>query len=311
MNKKENTKNIASLLPEAIVSAMSEESLSVLKEEFDRLVESKVAERINVATAAAEAALDEEVNKKCTALVMKIEEAHKIGLEKVYTHLTEKHEKQLNNVREYYKNQLGREALKFKNQLVESVSRFIDQRVDSLIPYEDVKKAVKNDTAMKLLESFKSMLAVNSAATDKNIRGAILEGHNMLKAAQSKADALQNENVKLQQQIDEMADSYAFERNISQLDEDTKNFVIRLAKKGGVGYVNENFGYVCNLYEKKLEQDRKALAAKEFDSKNRNKLQNVNRRMLAEKTSPKRSTMINENADVDSLIDMIDFDNRD
>ena len=76
MSKKENIKNIADLLPEAISNAMSEESLSVLKEEFERLVESKVAERIGIATAAAEAALDEEVNKKCVELVQKIEEAH-------------------------------------------------------------------------------------------------------------------------------------------------------------------------------------------------------------------------------------------
>lgn len=311
MNKKENTKNFADLLPEAIVSAMSEESLSVLKEEFERLVESKVAERINVATAAAEAALDEEVNKKCTALVEKIEEAHKIGLEKVYNHLTENHNKQLKSVREYYKNQLGREALKFKNQLVESVSRYIDKRVDSLIPYEDVKKAVKNDTAMKLLESFKGMLAVNEAIADKNIRGAILEGNNMLNAVKAKASSLQAENKKLHRQLNEMADSYAFEQNISKLDEDTKNFVIRLAKKGGIGYVNENFGYVCDLYEKKLEQDRKALAAKEFDNKKRTKLQNVNRKVLAERVSARRSAMLNEDADLNSLIDAIEIDNRD
>lgn len=308
MSKKENIKNIADLLPEAITNAMSEESLSVLKEEFERLVESKVAERIGIATAAAEAALDEEVNKKCVELVQKIEEAHKIGLEKVYNFLTEKHAKQLESVRSYYKNQLGREALKFKNQLVEGVSRYIDARVDHHIPYEDVKAAIKNDTAMKVLESFKGILAVNEATSDKNVRKAILEGHSMLKNAESKAAKLQNENVKLQSQIDEMAESYAFERNISQLDEDTKNFVIRLGKKAGVGYVNENMNYICNLYERKLDQDRKALAIKEMENKKRAKLTNVSRRVLAEKANPSRQQMLAEDRDIANLLNQIDAD---
>lgn len=306
---KENKKNIADLLPEAIVNAMSEESLSVLKEEFERLVEAKVAERISIATAAAEASLDEEVNKKCIDLVEKIEEAHKIGLEKVYNHLNEKHESQLNAVRNYYKTQIGREALKFKNVLIESVSRYIDAHVDKFIPYKDVKAAMKNDTAMKVLESFKSILNVNEATTNKAIRSAVLEGHDMLKNAQNKTAALQNKNAKLQKQLDEMAESYAFERNISQLDEDTQNFVIRLAKKGGVGYVNENMDYICNLYERKLDQDRKALAAKEMENKKRNKLQNVSRKMLAEKaTAGQRRAMLAEETDIKNLLDQIEFD---
>jgi predicted house-cleaning noncanonical NTP pyrophosphatase (MazG superfamily) len=55
MDTKDNTKNIADLLPEAITKNLSDESLSALKEEFENLVESKVAERLAVATAAAEA----------------------------------------------------------------------------------------------------------------------------------------------------------------------------------------------------------------------------------------------------------------
>lgn len=311
MNKKEN-KNIADLLPEAISKAMSEESLSMLKEEFDRLVETKVAERISIATAAAEASLDEEVNKKCIELVNKIEEAHKIGLEKVYNYLTEKHNKQLHSVREYYKNQLGREALKFKNNLVESVSRYIDARVDKHIPYQDVKEAMKNTTAMKVLESFKGILNVSEATSNKQIRSAIMEGHEMLVNASKTADKLKSENVKLQNQLNEMADSYAFERNISQLDEDTKNFVIRLAKKSGVGYVNENMEYICNLYEKKLDQDRKSLAAKEMENKKRNKLQSVNRKVLVEKNNgASRHLQLNEDTELNYLIDQIEFDNKD
>lgn len=311
MNKKEN-KNIADLLPEALTKAMSKESLSMLKEEFDRLVESKVAERISIATAAAEASLDEEVNKKCIALVNKIEEAHKIGLEKVYTYLTEKHEKQLKSVREYYKGQLGREALKFKNNLVESVSRYIDARVDKHIPYQDVKKAMKNTTAMKVLESFKGILNVSEATSNKHIKQAIMEGHDMLVSASNKADKLKAENVKLQNQLNEMASSYAFERNVSQLDEDTKNFVIRLAKKSGVGYVNENMEYICNLYERKLEQDRKSLAAREIENKKRNRLQSVNRKVLVEKNGGNnRNTQLNEERELDFLIDQIEFDNKD
>ena len=311
MDKKDNTKNIADLLPEAISKNLSPESLSALKEEFERLVESKVAERISVATAAAEASLDEEVNKQTTELVHKIEEAHKIGLEKVYTHLTEKYENNLNKVRNYYKNQLGREALKFKNTLVENVSKYINARIDKLVPYEEVKAAVKNDSAMKVLESFKQMLNVNEALNDKSVRSAIMEGYDMVQKAEKKAEVATAENAKLQKQLDEMAESYAFERNLKQLDEDQQNFMIRMAKKAGVGYVNENMGYIANLYEKKLINERKELATKEMNNKKRAKLQNVSRRTLAEKTAPVRNEMLVEDTNLNSLLDRIEADYQD
>ena len=311
MSKKDNTKNIADLLPEAITKHLSDESLSALKEEFENLVESKVAERLAVATAAAEAALDEEVNKQTTELIHKIEEAHKIGLEKVVNHLNEKYESNVAKVRNYYKNQLGREALKFKNQLVESVSKYIDARVDKFIPYNEVKAAVKNDSAMKVLESFKQILSVNEATSNASIRSAIMEGHKMLQDAKSQAEQALNEKAAVQKQLDEMAESYAFERNISQLDEDQKNFAIRMAKKAGVGYVNENMGYIFNLYEKKLINERKELAVKEMNNRKRAKLQNVSRKTLAEKTAAPSKQMLTEDAALNSLINQIEVDWQD
>ena len=311
MDKKDNTKNIADLLPEVISKNLSPESLSALKEEFERLVESKVAERIDVATAAAEASLDEEVNKQTTELVHQIEEAHKIGLEKVFNHLTEKYKNNINKVRNYYKNQLGREAFKFKNTLIENVSKYINARIDKLVPYEEVKAAVKNDSAMKVLESFKQMLNVNEALNDKGIRSAIMEGYDMVQKAEKKAKVATAENAKLQKQLDEMAESYAFERNLKQLDEDQQNFMIRMAKKAGVGYVNENIDYIASLYEKKLINERKELATKEMNNKKRAKLQNVSRRTLAEKTAPDRKEMLVEDTNLNSLLDRIEADYQD
>lgn len=311
MSDTNNTKNIAELLPEAIVKNLSDESMSALKEEFERLVESKVAERLAVATAAAEASFDEETNKQTTELVHKIEEAHKIGLEKVVTHLNEKYENNLQKVRNYYKNQLGREALKFKNKLVESVSRFINARVDKFIPYDEVKAAVRNDSAMRVLESFKQLLNVNEATSNASIRSAIMEGHEMLQTAEAKAQKAIEEKAIVEKQLNEMAESYAFERNISQLDEDQKNFMIRMAKKAGVGYVNENMSYITNLYEKKLINERKELALKEMNNRKRAKLQNVSRKMLAEKTSPTNTKMINEDVELSSLINQIERDFQD
>lgn len=299
------------MLPKVIVENLSEESLSALKDEFENLVESKVAERLAVATAAAEAALDEEVNKQTTELIHKIEEAHKIGLEKVVNHLNEKYESNIAKVRNYYKNQLGREALKFKNQLVESVSKYIDARVDKFIPYNEVKAAVKNDSAMKVLESFKEILNVNEATGNASIRSAIMEGHQMLQDAKAQAEQAINEKAAVQKQLDEMAESYAFERNISQLDEDQKNFAIRMAKKAGVAYVNENMGYIFNLYEKKLINERKELATKEMNNRKRTKLQNVSRKTLAEKTAAPRNQMLTEDVELASLIDQIEADWQD
>ena len=308
---KENNTNITDLLPEAIKVALSEESLSVINKEFETLVESKVNERINIATAAAEAALDEEVNKRRTELVHKIEEAHKIGLERVYTYLTEKNQKNERLIRNFYKKQIGKEAEAFRKRLCENVARAIDERIDKLVPYNEVKAAVKNETAMRVLESFKGILNINEATVQKEIREAVLDGKAMLKEATDKAESLAAQNDKLQKQIDEMAESYAFEKNISQLDEDAKNFVIRFAKKAGIGYANENMEYLRNLHGKKVLSERKELATNEMNRQKRTNLHNVNRRVLAEKVaSPKKSLLV-EDSDLSNLIDAIELDLQD
>ena len=133
----------------------------------------------------------------------------------------------------------------------------------------------------------------------------------MLKEATDKAESLAAQNDKLQKQIDEMAESYAFEKNISQLDEDAKNFVIRFAKKAGIGYANENMEYLRNLHGKKVLSERKELATNEMNCQKRTNLHNVNRRVLAEKVaSPKKSLLV-EDSDLSNLIDAIELDLQD
>ena len=86
-----------------------------------------------------------------------------------------------------------------------------------------------------------------------------------------------------------------------------------MAKKAGVEYVNENMGYITNLYEKKLINERKELAAKEMSNRSkRTKLQNISRKTLAEKTTPTRQPqMLTEDAELNGLLDIIDADYQD
>lgn len=301
---------ISKMLPESIVNAMSEESLSVLKEEFEKAVESKVAARVKLAVESAETALDEELNRKCTDLVHQIEEAHKIGLMKVVESINKRFNKKLEIVRNYYKSQLGRKAGLFKNSLVESVKNYINSRVDKLVPYEEVKEAVANNTAMKVLNTFKEILNVSEASSNKSIKGAIMEGYNMLVDAKNKVSSLESKNKELNSVIDEMAENYAFERNISKLDEDTKNFIIRFAKKMGVAYVNENMEYICSLYESKLSSEREYLKKKEI-VKRKSKIHNINRRVLAEQNNDfGKRYMSDEDDAINQLIESIQKDNN-
>jgi hypothetical protein len=82
-----------------------------------------------------------------------------------------------------------------------------------------------------------------------------------------------------------------------------------MAKKAGVGYVNENMAYISNLYDKKLINERKELATREMNNSKRNKLQNVSRSVLANRTSvPKQ--MIQESTGLGELLDQIEADYR-
>lgn len=273
--------NIKDLLPTVLTEALSEEGLKTLSAEFERLVESRVQERIENATRCAETAFNEAANAKLQKLVVQIDEAHKKAFLKAYDAITEDYDKEISKVKRFYNNDVKRESMKFKKELVESISNYIDDKVDKMLPTKQVRKAIKNNTAIQVLESVKRLLAVDEAAAIDVCRKPFMESTKIMNKQGKLIESLQNRNAKLQKQLAESAREAYLNEKTATLTEDAKNFVRKTLEGASLEYIKENFDYTLKHYRDNLARDKEALAKKTMNE--RAKLRNqVSRIQLVE-----------------------------
>lgn len=289
-NKEQNTTLAESLLPKAILENLSEDSLKKVEEKLNNIVESKVNERVNLAVEAAEANFDAEANKDIDKLVVKIEEAHKRMACKSFKTIKENHAKQLNKVRRYYTEKVQRDADKFMNKLTERVSNYIESRVDKVVPYNQVKEAFRNNTAIKLLESLKKILGVGTAkeCAKAYLKNPILEAKQKLVRYNKKCKSLEKETANLKHKLNESAKQVYLEKKLKGLDEDSANFMRRTMKNADLKFIKENFDFALDRHKEKVNEENEALRRRTLSNPNRRQVKSVSRSMLVENAKPAR-----------------------
>lgn len=81
----------------------------------------------------------------------------------------------MNTLKKRYRGEVMREAKRFQKNLVESVGAYLDREIERKVPYKSVREAVRNRTAMKLVESLKTMLSVDAVSKMEVIKAPIME----------------------------------------------------------------------------------------------------------------------------------------
>lgn len=254
--------DIKDLLPAALTEAISEEGLKTLGAEMERLIEARVQERIENATRCAETAFNETANAKLKKLVVQIDEAHKKAFFEAYNAITEDYDREISKVKRFYNNDVKRESIKFKKELIESISNYIDDKVDSMLPTNQIRKAIKNNTAMQVLESIKKVLAIDEAAALDACRKPFLESTKIMDKQGKLIESLEQRNVELQNKLTEAAREAYLNEKMATLTEDAKNFVRKTLDGASLEYIKENFDYTLKHYKDNLARDKEALAKK-------------------------------------------------
>lgn len=277
--------DIKDLLPPVLTEALSEEGLKTLSAEFERLVEARVQERIENATRCAETAFNENANAKLKKLVVQIDEAHKKAFFKAYNAITENYDKEISKVKRFYNNDVKRESMKFKKELIESISNYIDEKVDKMLPTKQIRAAIKNNTAMQVLESIKKVLAVDEAAAIEVCRKPFEQSTKIMNKQGKLIESLEQRNVELQNQLNEATREAYLNEKTATLTEDAKNFVRKTLEGASLEYIKENFDYTLKHYRDSLARDKEALTKKTMNERAKARKQ-VARIQLTESKRP-------------------------
>jgi hypothetical protein len=225
---------------------LSEEALNEIQMAFQNAVEEKA--KLHVASALVKQ--DNDYANKLSNLLEVIDKDHTTKLKKVVKAIDENHSQKLKTIVEKYQVALVSEAGSFKSNIINDVSTYLDAYVDEALPKAQIDEAVKNRKATIILEQLKDFLGVDTAVSKKAVRSAIVDGKKQIDEAHNKLEVIQREYSLLREKYDTVASDLLLEKKVTGLNGKKKDYITRLMKGKSAQFINENFDYALNLFNK-------------------------------------------------------------
>lgn len=238
--------SITDILKQATEGILSEETLKEIETAFNKSVEDKV--KIHVEKALTEQ--DNDYANKLKHLLEVVDKDHTKKLLKVVEAIDTNHAAKLKKLVEKYNSELTGSAKNFKNNMINNVSTYLEAYLDESIPANKLTSAVQNKRAAVVLEKIREMLGVDSAVAKKSIRNAIFDGKRQIDEASSRLEATQKELQTYKQQFAFAKAQLVLEKNLSSVEGKKKEYLRKVMKGKSAEFINENFAYASNLFDK-------------------------------------------------------------
>ena len=230
---------------------LSEESLNAIQEAFDGKVQTSI-----------DAALleqDELYADKLKALIQTIDKDHSRKMTRILEAKDNADSAKLVKIVKNYERERVTEAKKFKKHVIGAVSSYLEEFLTEAVPAAQIAEACKNNSAFKVLESLRNVLAIDSVMMKESIRGAVMDG-------KSKQTKLETENKELKQtfkalyeQNQKLQSNMLLEGKISGFPEAKKNFLKKTLSDQSAKFIEENFDYTLRLFQSQESKERKVL----------------------------------------------------
>ena len=246
--------NISDLLKEVGKDVLTEDSLKQIEAVFEEAVDTKVDERTKIATAAALTTQDEDHSKKLEDLLEAIDTDHTKKLNKVVDAVDHDRARKLKNVIRRYRQSINEEATSLKDTVVESVSDYLDSYIEEAIPTKTIEEATTNRRAYDLLQDIRKMLSVDMVLANETIREAVKDGKGTIDAQKKELNELTESHNVVSEELEGLKKDLYLERKLVGLDDKQTNFVRRTFKDKDLTFIEENFEYTVNIFDKKAQE---------------------------------------------------------
>jgi hypothetical protein len=255
------SQDISTILKEATKDLLSEDTLKAVSEAVDA--------KINLAVEAALVQQDEEYSAKLEKVLEAIDADHTAKLTKIVTRIDETHTKQfgtamskldndraqkLQSVIKLYEKQLKINAEEFKKTVVENVSNYLELYLDKAIPAQQIQEATENTRNSKIVDEIKRLVSLDETFINESIKEALLDGKKQIDEANAKAIEASKNAQLLNEKVQALESNLLLEKKVGTLPANKKNYVLRVLAEKDAKYINENFNYVLEMYDKREEE---------------------------------------------------------
>ncbi len=252
--------NIKAILEKFDKEVLSEEAATAIAEAFETAVNEKVESRTKLQVESAISKIDEDHASKLQKLLEAIDTDHTQKLEKVVDAITENHTEKLQQIASYYRKALNEKANEFSGKIINELSNYLDLYLDKVIPQAQLDEAVSNTYARKKLNAIREMVGVDQEFIDNNIKSSINEGKEKIDELNQKLNEAYKENEMLLEKIKIADTQNVLEEKTKGMPSAKKDFIVKLLNDKDSSYVQENFNYVVEMFERGEEEASTELA---------------------------------------------------
>jgi hypothetical protein len=242
--------NIATILENIDKEILNEESAKAIAEAFESAVNEKVSARVGLEIEKALNEQDEDHAKKLKALVEAIDTDHTAKLQKVVEAVSVNHANKLEKIVSYYRKAINEKASSFSNKIVEEMSNYLDLYLDKLVPREQLSEAVANTAAKQQLEQIKKIVSLDASALNENFKKIVVQGKSKIDRLQAQLNEAHEQNIALNKAAQSAKVALLIEQKTKGMVASKKQFISKILSDKSVEYINENFNYVVNMFER-------------------------------------------------------------
>lgn len=261
---------IKNILHEQFKDLISEETLQTIEEAFQKAVDEKAKEKIQLESENIINKIDkdhtqklslviEKIDKDHTAKLKKLVEAidtdHAVKLQKLVTGIDAKHTSLLKQVVEKYESELSEKADSFQERLVEEISNYLDLYIERALPKDQISEAVNNIKAANQLKQIRQIVGIDETFVDNEIKEALIDGKRTIDSLKNELNEALKENVLLNQKANKAEASIMLEKLTAEMPSAKRQFVVKLLGNKAPEYIQENISYVVDMFERESQEE--------------------------------------------------------
>ena len=242
--------NIKDLIKNIDPDVITEETATAIAEAFEQAVQEKSKAQVDLQVQNALLKVDEDHAVKLQKLIDAIDIDHTNKLQKVVSAINENHAIKLKKVLKKYDSLVEERAQQFSSKLVGEISNYLDLYLEKTVPSFQLEEAVENVYAKNTLAKIKKIISIDPEYINENVKEALTTGKKAIDSLKSQLNEAVKDNIKINQELKNAKATRVLEEKIKDLPLRKKEYVSRLLGNKDASYIEENFNYVVEMFEK-------------------------------------------------------------
>lgn len=286
-------KTIQQILESINKDILNDEVKQAIVEAFNSTIEENVKAKIDLEVKNELTKMDKDHAEKVQKLLESIDADHTNKFKAAMAKVDKDHTAKLKKVIEKYDGELQKGAEALREELSTKISNFLDLYLEKAIPTSQLKEAVENIRARKLIEEIKKVVSVDEEFVNENFKTALKDGHSTIETLREEVNAKIKENIDLNQKLQTAQATLLLEQKTIGLGEEKKKFIYKLLEGKDTKYINANYNYVMEMFEKDDTEKREVIAESA-----KGKSKTLDKKVDSPKSTVKESIQPNQSNDV-------------